>query len=42
MAMLAAAGVRYEQWLKFVLPVYAVLMGLAVLAVIVGVAVGLR
>jgi uncharacterized ion transporter superfamily protein YfcC len=41
MAMLAAAGVRYEQWLKFVLPLYALLMMLAVLAVIVGVAVRL-
>jgi uncharacterized ion transporter superfamily protein YfcC len=42
MAMLAAAGVRYEQWLKFVLPLYVLLMALAVVAVMVGVAVGLR
>ena len=42
MAMLAAAGVRYEDWLKLALPLYAGLMVLAALAVSVGVAVGLR
>ena len=42
MAMLAAAGVRYEAWLKFVVPLYAGLMALAALALVVGVAVGLR
>jgi uncharacterized ion transporter superfamily protein YfcC len=42
MAMLAAAGVRYEQWLKFVVPMYALLMGLAILAVGLAVTVGLR
>jgi uncharacterized ion transporter superfamily protein YfcC len=42
MAMLAAAGVRYEDWLKFFLPLYGLLMALALLALIVGVAAGLR
>ena len=42
MAMLAAAGVRYEDWLKFVLPLYALLMATALLALIVAVAAGLR
>jgi uncharacterized ion transporter superfamily protein YfcC len=42
MAMLVAAGVRYEEWLKFVVPLYAGLMALAALALALGVAVGLR
>ena len=41
MAMLAAAGVRYEDWLRFVIPLYAGLMVLAALALALGVAVGL-
>jgi uncharacterized ion transporter superfamily protein YfcC len=40
MAMLAAAGVRYEEWLKFVVPMYAMLLVLAALAL--AVAVGVR
>ncbi len=42
MAMLAAAGVRYEDWLRFVLPLVGLLVALAVLAIVAGVAVGLR
>jgi uncharacterized ion transporter superfamily protein YfcC len=42
MAMLVATGVRYEEWLKFVVPMYALLMTLAVLALWVAVATGLR
>ena len=42
MAMLAAAGVRYEDWLKFVVPLYGVLIALAVLALVLAVASGLR
>jgi uncharacterized ion transporter superfamily protein YfcC len=42
MAMLAAAGVRYEEWLKFVVPLVGLLLALAMLAIVVGVAVGLR
>jgi uncharacterized ion transporter superfamily protein YfcC len=42
MAMLAAAGVRYEEWLKFVAPLYGLLMALAVLGLVVAVGAGLR
>jgi uncharacterized ion transporter superfamily protein YfcC len=42
MAMLAAAGVRYEDWLKFVIPMYGLLVGLAALAVVTAVLVGLQ
>jgi uncharacterized ion transporter superfamily protein YfcC len=42
MAMLAAAGVRYEDWLKFVIPMYGVLVGLAGLAVVTAVLLGLQ
>jgi uncharacterized ion transporter superfamily protein YfcC len=42
MAMLAAAGVRYEEWLKFVAPLYGVLMALGVVGLVVAVAAGLR
>ena len=42
MAMLAAAGVRYEDWLRFFLPLYALLMATALLALLVAVATGLR
>jgi uncharacterized ion transporter superfamily protein YfcC len=41
MAMLAAAGVRYEDWLKLTLPLLGLLGALAVLAVITGVTLGL-
>jgi uncharacterized ion transporter superfamily protein YfcC len=42
MAMLAAAGVRYEEWLKFMVPMLGLLFALAMLAIVVGVAVGLK
>jgi uncharacterized ion transporter superfamily protein YfcC len=42
MAMLAAAGVRYEDWLKFVLPISGLLVALAVVAIVLATAVGLR
>lgn len=41
MAMLAASGVRYEAWMRFVLPVYAALLLLAIAALGVGIAAGL-
>jgi uncharacterized ion transporter superfamily protein YfcC len=41
MAMLAAAGVSYQDWLKLALPLLLLLAGLAVLALTLGVAVGL-
>jgi uncharacterized ion transporter superfamily protein YfcC len=42
MAMLAAAGVRYEDWMRFALPLYGVLVVLAIAALGLAVAVGLR
>jgi uncharacterized ion transporter superfamily protein YfcC len=41
MAVLAAAGVRYDQWLCFALPLLALLAALGVLAIIIGIAIGL-
>ncbi len=41
MAILAAAGVPFDRWLRFVLPLWAALFGLGALAVVVGIAVGL-
>jgi uncharacterized ion transporter superfamily protein YfcC len=41
MAMLAAAGVRYEEWLRFVLPLYGLLLLLALAALGAAVAIGL-
>jgi uncharacterized ion transporter superfamily protein YfcC len=42
MAMLAAAGVRYEEWIKFVAPLVGLLALLAVLALITAIRIGLR
>jgi uncharacterized ion transporter superfamily protein YfcC len=42
MAMLAAAGVRYEEWLRFVLPLYGLLMALAMVALVAAVALRLQ
>ena len=42
MAMLAAAGVRYEDWLRFYVPLYALMMATAILALVTAVATGLR
>src|SRR5437879_887115 len=42
MAILAAAGVRYEHWLKFALPLYCLLLGLGAVAIALAIAVGLR
>ncbi len=41
MAILASAGVRYEAWLRHVLPLYLGLVALALVAIAVAVAVGL-
>ena len=40
MAMLAATGVRFEQWLKFVAPLWAALFALGAVAVVMGIVVG--
>ena len=42
MAILGAARVRYEDWLRFAVPLYLGLLGLGLLAVLLGVATGLR
>lgn len=41
MAVTAAAGVRYEDWLKFVVPLFAALLGLGALAIVVAIAIGI-
>lgn len=41
MAMLAATGVRFEQWLKFVWPLYLALLALGVVSVVLGIAAGI-
>lgn len=41
MAVLAAAGVRYDEWIRFVAPLYLGLMALGAFAIAVGVAIGL-
>ncbi len=40
MAMLAAAGVRYDDWLRFTVPLYGLLVGLAVVALALAVTLG--
>ncbi len=42
MAMLAAAGVRYEDWFRFAITLCAVLLALGALAVAVGAGTGLQ
>ncbi|HEX7090752.1 MAG TPA: Na+/H+ antiporter NhaC family protein [Longimicrobiales bacterium] len=42
MAAIAAAGVRYEDWLRFALPLWLALFVLGAIAVVVGIGVGLR
>jgi uncharacterized ion transporter superfamily protein YfcC len=42
MAMLVAAGVRYDEWVKFVAPLYGLLLLLAAVSLVVAVATGLR
>lgn len=42
MAILAAAGVPFNKWLRFVLPLWGALLGLGVVAIVAGIALGLR
>jgi uncharacterized ion transporter superfamily protein YfcC len=42
MAMLAAAGVKYDEWLRFFVPVYAALLVLGIGAIFAGIAMGLK
>jgi uncharacterized ion transporter superfamily protein YfcC len=41
-AVLIAAGVRFERWLKFALPLLAILFALAAVAVVAAIAIGLK
>ena len=41
MAILTAAGVPFSKWLRFVIPLWAALFGLGMLALVVGIALGL-
>ncbi len=40
MAILAAAGVRYEEWMRFTGPRYLALMGLGAVAILIAIAIG--
>ena len=42
MAVLAAGGVRYDRWLRFVLPMWAVMMAIGAVAVLTAVLIGLQ
>jgi uncharacterized ion transporter superfamily protein YfcC len=42
MAIVAAAGVPFNRWLRFAAPLVSVLLGLGIVAVVAGIAVGLR
>jgi uncharacterized ion transporter superfamily protein YfcC len=41
MAVLAAAGVRYDRWLRFALPLWGLLAALGLIAIVIGIAIGL-
>ena len=41
LAMLAICGVRFDEWLRFVWPLYALLLGLGVVGVVVGIGLGI-
>ncbi len=41
MAVIAAAGVRYDEWLRFAVPLYLLLMALGAVAIAVAMAIGL-
>ena len=42
MAVLAAGGVRYDRWLRFVLPLWVMMMVVGAAAVLVAIAIGLE
>ncbi|MFQ5888943.1 MAG: YfcC family protein [Gemmatimonadota bacterium] len=42
LAILAAGGVRYEEWLRFALPKYLLLLALGAVAIVVGIAAGVQ
>jgi uncharacterized ion transporter superfamily protein YfcC len=40
MAVLATSGVRYDEWLRYALPLFGALLGLGAVAIGVGIVVG--
>jgi uncharacterized ion transporter superfamily protein YfcC len=42
MAILAAAGVRYERWVKFVVPLYLLVAAVGMVSIVVAIGVGLQ
>lgn len=42
MAILASAGVRYEEWMKFTVPLYAALVALGCVSIAIAIAIGLQ
>ena len=42
LAILAAAGVRYEDWFKFAMPLYLALVALGAVSIAVAIAIGLE
>lgn len=42
MAILASAGVRYEEWMRFTFPLYLALVALGAVSIAIGVAIGLQ
>jgi uncharacterized ion transporter superfamily protein YfcC len=42
MAVIAAAGVRYDRWLRFALPLFLALVAIGIIAILVAIAVGLQ
>ena len=42
MAILASGGVRYEEWMKFALPLYLALVALGAVSIAIGVAINLQ
>jgi uncharacterized ion transporter superfamily protein YfcC len=41
MAVTAAAGVKFGDWLEFVMPLFAALLGLGAVAIVIAIAAGL-
>lgn len=42
MAVIAAAGVRYDRWLRFALPLFVGLVAIGIIAILVAIAIGLQ
>jgi uncharacterized ion transporter superfamily protein YfcC len=42
MATLAAAGVRYDKWLKFAIPLFLLIFLVGVMAIFTGIVIGLK